>query len=695
MYKESVAIKTTNKELEKPEAPVADRIKTQLTKHGHIRNDFYYWMNDINNPKVIEYLKSENEYTKQKLAHTEGLQKKLFSEIVGRIKKEDESVPYKYHGYFYYRRYEGAKEYPVYYRKKGMIDVTEEIMLDVNEMAKGHKFINVVSLNVSPDNKLLAFGVDYSGRRKYEILFKNLETGELLQDKISNTSGSSAWANDNTTIFYSKVDSSLRSYKIFKHLIGVESSKDSEVYHEVDPTFSVYINKSKSGKYIFIGSFSNTATEYRYIDADNPNGVLKLINAREKNHEYYVEHLDDKFLITTNDDAKNFKLVEAGINNPSKENWKLRIPHRKEILLEGIEVFKNFIAILERRDGLKKIRILDLSNETQKYIEFEEDTYSIYPTSNYDYESKELRFVYSSLTTPDTIYDFNMETVEKKILKEEKVVGNFNKENYISERIFAYADDGTKIPISIVYKKGLIKDGKNPLLLTGYGAYGISSDPDFSSTRLSLLDRGFIFAIAHIRGGQEFGRPWYESGKLLNKKNTFTDFISCADTLIKNNYTSKEYLFAIGGSAGGLLIGATINLRPDLFKGVIAAVPFVDVLTTMLDDSIPLTTGEYDEWGNPNKKEFYEYILSYSPYDNVERKKYPAILVTTGLNDSQVQYWEPAKWVAKLRDMKLDDNLLLFHANMSAGHSGASGRFERYTVVSLEYAFILDQLGIE
>ena len=694
MFKENAAINRASRELEQPEAPVADKIKKELTKHGHTRTDFYYWMNDISNPKVVEYLESENEYTKQALAQTEELQKKLFNEIVERIKKEDDSVPYKYHGYFYYRRYEAGKEYPIYCRKKESIAAGEEIMLDLNEMAKGHKYINVFGLNVSPDNKLLAFGVDFSGRRKYDIHFKNLETGEILSDKISNTAGAIAWTNDSMAIFYSKKDKALRSYKIFKHLIGDETSKDSEIYHETDPTFSVYVNKSKSGKYIFIGSFSNTSSEYRFLDADNPDGTFILIYAREKNHEYYVEHLDDKFLITTNDEAKNFKLVEAELNNSSKENWKVIIPHRKQILLEGIEVFKNYIALLERRDGLKKIRILNLSNSAQKYIEFEEDTYSIYPASNYDFESGELRFIYTSLTTPNTTYDFNMATGEKTLLKQEEVVGNFNKNNYATERIFTSAEDGTKIPISIVYKKGLTKNGRNPVLLTGYGAYGISSDPDFSSTRLSLLDRGFVFAIAHIRGGQEFGRQWYEDGKLFHKKNTFTDFISCAEYLIKNNYTNKEYLFAVGGSAGGLLMGSVINIRPDLFKGVIAAVPFVDVLTTMLDESIPLTTGEYDEWGDPNQKKYYEYILSYSPYDNVERKKYPALLVTTGLNDSQVQYWEPAKWVAKLRDMKTDSNPLLLYANMSAGHSGSSGRFERFKVIALEYAFLLDQLVI-
>ncbi len=695
MYRDNTAVKASQKEFDKLEPPVAEKIRKEITKHGHTRIDFYYWMNDINNPEVSEYLEAENEYTRRVLENTSQLQENLFNEIIGRIKKEDQSVPYMFNGFFYYYRYQEGKEYPIHCRKKGSLSTDEEIILDVNEMAKGHKYINVTGLNVSPNNKLLAYGVDFSGRRKYEIHFKNLVTGELLSKRILDTAGSTAWANNSTSIFYSKKDKALRSYKIFKHSINNDSLKDMEMYHETDPKFGVYVSKTKSGKYILIGSFSNTATEYRFLDADNPESELKLINMREENHEYYVDHHEDKFLITTNDSAKNFKLAEAEVDNPSKKNWKVRVPHRQKILLEGIEVFKDFLVLQERQDGLKKIRIVDLTNRSQKYIDFEESAYSIYLTSNYDFESYKLRFVYTSLTTPNSTYDFNLKTGERILLKHEEVVGNFDKNNYATERISALASDGTKVPISIVYRRGMKKDGKNPLLLTGYGSYGISSDADFSSVRLSLLDRGFIFAVAHIRGGQEFGRQWYEDGKLLHKKNTFTDFISCAEHLVKSNYTNKENLFAIGGSAGGLLIGTVINMCPELFKGVIAAVPFVDVLTTMLDESIPLTTGEYDEWGDPNKKEFYEYILSYSPYDNVERKKYPAMLVTTGLNDSQVQYWEPAKWIAKLRDMKTDDNMLLLYTNMSAGHSGSSGRFERYKVVAMEFAFLLNLLGIK
>lgn len=690
MYRENTVIKT----IESLAAPEAEKIKAEITKHGHTRVDNYFWMNNINNPKVVDYLKAENEYLMLRLRHTDELQKKLYHEICGRLKKEESSVPYRKNGYFYYYRYEAEKEYPVHCRRKDMPGAQEEILLDVNELAKGYKYINVTGLSVSPDNKILAFGVDLSGRRKYELRFKNLETGKILNEKISNTAGSIVWANDSQFIFYSKKDKTLRSYKIFRHKLNDKTIKDVEIYCESDPSFAVYVSKTKSGKFILLGSYSNTATEYRFLDADNPVSEIKLINPREKNHEYYVEHYKDKFLITSNDNARNFKLAMADIKNPSKENWEIFVPHNPQVLIDGIEVFKDYIAVQERSEGTRKIKIINLLDRNEKYIDFKEDSYTVYFTSNHEFESEELRFVYTSLTTPYSTIDFNLKSGERKLLKQEEVVGNFDKDNYISERIFAVSLNGTKIPISIVYKNGIVKDGNNPLLLTGYGSYGISSDPDFSSARLSLLDRGFIFAIAHIRGGQEFGRQWYEDGKLLKKKNTFTDFISCAEQLIADKYTNKEKLFAAGGSAGGLLMGAVVNMRPDLFKGIIAAVPFVDVVSTMLDESIPLTTNEYDEWGDPNKKEYYDYILSYSPYDNVERKSYPAMLVTTGLNDSQVQYWEPAKWVAKLREMKTDNNPLFLHINMSAGHSGSSGRFEKYKETALEYAFLLNLLGI-
>ncbi len=670
--------------------PAAEKIKKELIKHNHARLDYYYWLRERNNPKVIEYLESENKYTEFSLQGSASLRENLINEMIGRIKQEDISVPYKDNGYFYYHRYEKGKEYPVYCRKKESIYAPEEIILNVNELAKGHKFYNVTGLNISPDNKILSYGVDTSGRRKYEIHFKDLITGKMVPDKIQNTTGNAVWANDNKTIYYSQKDHALRPYKIFKHILGYQ--KDEEVYHETDEAFGVYVYKTKTKKYIIIGSYSNVSSEFRFKDADDPDVKFKLLQKRERGHEYYIDHHEDNFFIISNLQAKNFRLMKTSVKKTSKENWIEIVPHRKNILLERIEVFQNYIVLQERTDGIRKLNIISLKDNSGRYIKFDEDVCVVYLSQNPEMNTNILRFIYSSLTTPDSTYDYNMKTGERKLLKKEEVLGGFNQSNYKSERVYAAASDGTRIPISLVYKIGIEKIKPNPLLLNGYGAYGISSDPYFSSIRISLLDRGFIFAIAHIRGGQEMGREWYEDGKLLNKKNTFTDFIACAEFLIKNNYTSKEKLFAAGGSAGGLLMGAVSNLRPVLFRGIIAGVPFVDVLTTMLDDNIPLTTGEFDEWGNPADKKYYDYIFSYSPYDNVEKKDYPAMLVTTGLNDSQVQYWEPAKWVAKLRSMKTDNNPLILYTNMSAGHGGASGRFEKYNLIALEYSFILGLL---
>ena len=672
--------------------PIAEKIRKELIKHNHVRIDNYYWLNDKTNPKVIEYLKSENEYTSYALKHTEKLQEILYNEMVDRIKQDDRSVPYEDNGYFYYHKYELGMEYPVYCRKKENLEAPEEIILNVNELAKGFQFVNVTGLSVSPNNKILAYGVDTIGRRQYDIRFKDLTGGKLLPDIIQETTGNAVWANDNKTIFYSKKDHTLRPYKIFSYKLN--DAYDTEIYHEADETFGAYVYKTKSSKYIIIGSYNTLSNEYRFLEADNPSGEFKIIQAREKKLEYYVNHFEDHFYITTNLDAKNFRLMKAPVNRPSKKDWEEVIPHRENVLLEGIEIFKDYIVLQEREKGLKKLKIIKWKDNSSRYINFDEETYSIHISKNPEFNTDELRFVYNSLTTPASTYDFNMQTGEKKLLKQEEVLGGFDQTKYQSERVYAEAADGIRIPISIVYKKGIEKNKPNPMLLNGYGAYGISNDPNFNSMRLSLLDRGVVFAIAHVRGGQEMGRDWYDDGKLLKKKNTFTDFIACAEFLIRNNYTSPENLFAIGGSAGGLLMGAVSNMRPDLFKGIIAAVPFVDVLTTMLDESIPLTTGEYDEWGNPNDKNFYDYILSYSPYDNVEKKDYPAMLISTGLHDSQVQYWEPAKWVAKLRDIKAGNNLLLLYTNMSAGHAGASGRFEQYKLIALEYGFILDQLGI-
>jgi oligopeptidase B len=674
--------------------PVAEKIKKELTENGNTRTDNYFWLNETENPKVLEYLKAENAYTDEMLKHTRGLQEKIYNEIIGRIKQDDSSVPYRDNGYYYYTRYEDGKEYPVHCRKKGTIDNTEEILLNVNEMAKGHNYFNVTGLSVSQNNKFLSYGVDTTGRRKYTIHFKNLETGETYKDKIPNTTGYAVWANDNKTLFYTLKDNTLRAYKIFRHRLGDKPSGDKEIFHEKDEAFNTTVYKTKSDKFLMIGSFSIVASEYRILNADNPDGEFKIFQERERDVEYFIDHYEDIFYIKTNLKAKNFRLMKTSIDKTSKENWKEIIPHRTDTLLEELEIFNDYLVLQEKKNGLNRLRILGLKNKSDHYLNFGEAAYSASIDRNREFDSVLLRYSYTSLITPRSIIDYNMKTGEKLILKQDEVLGGYNKDDYNVERLYAIADDGTKIPVSLVYKKGIIKNSNNPLLLYGYGSYAISMEPVFSPTRLSLLDRGFIYAIAHIRGGQEMGRAWYDNGKLLNKKNTFTDFINCSEFLIKEKYTSKDKLCIMGASAGGLLMGAVVNMRPDLFKAVVANVPFVDVITTMLDESIPLTTGEFDEWGNPKLKEYYDYILSYSPYDNVAEKNYPAMLVLTGLHDSQVQYWEPAKWVAKLREKKKGNNILLLKTNMEAGHGGASGRFEKFKEVALEYAFLLDQLNI-
>lgn len=680
---------------EKIKPPVAEKIRKELTIHEHMRVDNYCWLNERDNPKVIEYLKAENAYKEAVLKHTEALQEKLFNEIVGRIKQTDMSVPYKEEGYFYYTRFEEGNEYPIYCRRKGNMEAEEEIFLNVNEMAKGYNYYHVAGFTVSPDNNLIAFGVDTVSRRKYTIHFKNLKTGEILPNKIPNTDGRAAWADDNKTVFYATKDEMLRAYKIMKHILGTEVGEDKEIFHEKDVTFDIFVYKSKSKKYLFIGSTSTLSAEYLYLEANQPDEEFKIIQPREKDLEYSVDHFKDNFYIRTNYKAKNFRLMKTPVERTTKENWTEVIPHREDVLLQQFEIFKDFLVVDERKNGLVYLRILRWDGKVEHYLDFGEETYSAYISNNPEFDTDLLRYGYTSLTTPDSIFDYNMSTREKKLLKQQEVMGDFSPDNYEAERLYATARDGIKIPISLVYRKGLEKNGDNPLLLYGYGSYGASMDPGFSSDRLSLLDRDFVYAIAHIRGGQEMGRYWYEEGKLLKKKNTFTDFIDCAEYLITEKFTNPDKLFAMGGSAGGLLMGAVVNMRPDLFKGIIASVPWVDVVTTMLDPSIPLTTAEYDEWGNPNDKEYYEYMLSYSPYDNVEAKDYPAMLVTTGLHDSQVQYWEPAKWMAKLRALKTDDNILLLHTNMEAGHSGVSGRFRRYKETALKYAFMLDLVGIK
>lgn len=678
--------------------PTAEKKEKHLEIHGDVRIDNYYWLNDRENEEVIDYLERENDYYDKMTAHTKDFQASLFEEMKSRIKEDDESVPYFLNGYWYITRYETGKDYPIHTRKKGSLDAEEEIMFDCNAMAEGHSYFQLSGINVSPDNKLVAFGVDTVGRRIYTIQIKNLETGEILSDKIEGVSPGAAWASDDKTLFYlGKDPQTLRSDKIYKHKLGTSQSDDVMIFHEKDDTFNAFVYKEKSRKYIVIGSYSTLTTEYQILEADNPDGKFRVFQPRERGLEYGIDYYDGKFYIVTNKDkATNFKLMVTPENATTQENWTDLIPHRDDVLLEGVDIFKNYLVVSERDNnkGLTNIRIKPWNGQ-EYYLPFESETYTASTTTNVDFDTDKLRYGYQSMKTPASIIEFDMNTKEQTVLKEQEVLGGkFNKDNYAEERVWATAADGTKIPVSVIYRKGIKKDGKNPLLQYAYGSYGATMNPWFSSARLSLLDRGFIYAIAHIRGGEDLGRQWYEDGKLLKKKNTFTDFVDVSKHLIAEGYTSSEHLYAMGGSAGGLLMGAVMNLAPELYNGVVAQVPFVDVVTTMLDDSIPLTTGEYDEWGNPNEEEYYHYMKSYSPYDNVEAKAYPNTLVTTGLHDSQVQYWEPAKWVAKLRELKTDDNILLLKTNMDAGHGGASGRFERLKEVAMEYAFLLDLEGI-
>lgn len=683
----------TNEKNMKP--PIAEKIPQELTIHNNSRIDNYYWLNERGSEKVENYLNAENDYTEKVLSDVKDLEKSLYDEIVGRIKQTDMSVPYKDNGYYYYTRYEKGKEYPVFCRKKENLEADEEIVLNVNELAKDHKFYQVSGYSVSPDNKFIAYGVDTLSRRIYTIHFKNLETGETLEETIENTTGGATWGNDNKTLFYSvKDEQTLRPFLIYRYQLG--TGNDAElVYKENDETFNAFVYKSRSKKYIIIGSSSTLSDEYQILSADTPLEDFKIFQPRVKGLEYTIGHFDDKFYIKTNLDAKNFRLMETPESNTEKENWKEIIPHRTDVFLEGFLVFKNYLVIEERIQGINKIRIILNNTKEEHHIEFGEEAYTAWTSINPEFETEILRIGFTSLKMPTSTYDYNMSSRELELLKRQEVVGGYEPEDYVSQRLYVTARDGEQVPVSLVYKKGTKLDGTSPLLLYAYGSYGHTIDPYFSSTRLSLLDRGFIYALAHVRGGQVLGREWYENGKLLNKKNTFNDFIDCSKYLIEEKYTSANGLFAMGGSAGGLLMGAIVNMNPELYKGVVAAVPFVDVVTTMLDETIPLTTGEYDEWGNPNEKEFYDYMLSYSPYDNVEAKDYPNMLVTAGYHDSQVQYWEPAKWVAKLRELKTDNNILLLETNMDAGHSGASGRFRRYKETALEYAFILKLAGIK
>ena len=688
--------------------PKAKKIPKYLEIHGDIRQDDYYWLNDRENPDVIAYLEAENAYREEVMAPLNDSKDSLFTEIVGRIRQTDMSVPYISNGYYYYIRFEESAQYPLHCRKQGSLEAPEEILLNVPEMAKGYSYYAAGGLSVSPDNRILAYGVDTVSRRIYTIYFKDLQTGEILPTGIPNTTGNTVWAADNRTVFYQVKDEALRSYKVFRHVVGTDASSDVCVWHETDETFSAFIYKTTSKKYLVIGSSSTVSNEYRILEADNPFGEFRLFQARERDLEFSIDHDGDQFYVIANLEARNFRLMRTSETKTTKENWIEAIPHREDVLLEGLDIFKEWFVLSERKEGITRLRVINRQDfmqfgdssmrpasqgnlELGAYIDFGETVYMAYSSVNRETDTHQFRLGYTSLTTPNSVFDYDMRSGTLTLLKQEEVMGGgFEVANYQSERVYATARDGVKVPISLVYRKDMFKrNAHSPLLLYAYGSYGHSMDPYFSSPRLSLLDRGFVFAIAHIRGGQEMGRHWYEDGKLLKKMNTFTDFIDCAEHLLAHRYTSKKSLFAMGGSAGGLLMGAIANMRPELWKGIVAQVPFVDVVTTMLDESIPLTTGEFDEWGNPKNKEYYEYIKMYSPYDNVKTQAYPAMLVTTGLHDSQVQYWEPAKWVSKLRVMRTNRAPLLVYCNMETGHGGASGRWDRYKEVAMEYSFLL------
>jgi oligopeptidase B len=705
--------------MQKIKIPNASKKPHSMTIHGDTRVDNYYWMRltdkqkstkqyDDHTKEVVDYIDAENKYTENKLSHTTKFQNDLFDEIVGRIKKEDESVPYLDNGYYYYSRNEKNKEYAIYCRKKDSLNNSEEVLLDENELAEGHDYYGLGGMTISPDNQWIAFGVDTVSRRIYEIYFKNLETGNVLKTTIPNTTGHVAWCNDNQTIFYtSKNEISLLSEKIWRHKVGTNSLKDELVYHERDETFYNGVYRSKSGEFIIIYNNSTLVSDYQILSANNPDGNFKNFTSRGTEHEYAIDHYQDKFFIITNWEAKNNRLMETSDNATEMKNWKEVLSHRNDIHLLGMEIFKYHLVLNERKDGLRGLRIIHQRSGKDDYIDFGEATFTTRISVNEEFNTNILRYSYTSMVTPRSIYDYNMDNGKLTLMKQDEVVGGYDKDNYHAERRYAIAQDGKQVPISLVYRKNLkkeptfrdgdssIPDNPQNLLLYAYGSYGSTRDPYFSSTRLSLLDRGFIYAIAHVRGSQIYGRQSYDDGKMLNKKNTFTDFIVAGKYLIKEGITDNEHLFAEGGSAGGLLIGAVVNMAPELWKGAIAAVPFVDVVTTMLDASIPLTSNEWDEWGNPEEKKYYDYMLSYSPYDQVIDQVHPNMLVTSGFFDSQVQYWEPLKWMAKLRDNWQGENVLYLHMNMDAGHGGKSGRFRRYREVALEYAFLFDLIGIK
>lgn len=672
--------------------PLAKKQPKVLEQHGDRRIDDYYWLRDRNNPEVIAYLEAENAYTEAMMQHTEALQTTLYEEMLGRIQETDLSVPYRKDDYYYYSRTEEGKDYPIFCRKQGSLDAPEEILLDENQLAEGHEYFSLGTFQVSPNHQLLAYSVDTTGAEKYTLCFLDLNTNQLDPESIAETYYGFAWGNDNRTVFYTKVDAAHRPFQLWRHELGSNPAEDVLIYEEPDEAFYLSVGKTRSQAYILMDLGSKVTSEFHYLDASNPTGSFQVIHPRQQGMEYDVEHHSDRFYITTNEDAINFKLVSAPVTAPTKANWQVVIPHREDVMLSGVSAFADHLVVYERKAGLPTVRVQKLSTGEEHDIDFPEPTYAVYEGSNPEFNSNILRFNYTSLITPNSVFDYDMETQQRELKKETPVLGGYDRTQYRSERITAKAPDGTEVPISLVYRNDIGKTN-NPLFLTGYGSYGMSYPASFSSNRLSLLDRGIVCAIAHIRGGAEMGRKWYEEGKFLHKKNTFTDFIACAEHLIAENWTSGDRLAISGGSAGGLLIGAVLNLRPDLFQVAIADVPFVDVVTTILDPSLPLTVLEWEEWGNPKDKTYYDYMKSYSPYDNVEAKDYPHLLVTAGLNDPRVQYWEPAKWTAKLRSMKTDNNLLLLKTNMEAGHGGASGRYKSLKELAFKYAFVLERLG--
>ncbi len=678
-----------------PRPPIAPRIRHESTVHGRARVDEYYWLRDRGERRVIDYLEAENAYTDAMMKHTEPLQAKLFEEMKGRIKETDESVPVKDGEYYYYSRTFEGKQYPVHCRKHGSLDAPEQIILDENRLAAGHEYFRIGVLEVSPDHNLLAYSSDLEGDEIYTLRIKDLRTGELLPDVIENTYYSLEWGNDNRTLFYNVLDPAMRPFKIYRHVLGQPTADDVLVHHETDDSFFVDLSKTRSKRYILMEIYSNTTHEARLLDADAPGGDFRVFTPRRHMVEYEVSHQDDHFYIVTNDGATNFKLMRTPVDATAVENWTEVIPHRPDVLIDGVDAFAGHLAIYERQGGLPRLRVRRMSDGDEHYVEFPEPVYTFSPVGNAEYDTAALRFVYQSMVTPQSTYDYDMNARSRELRKQQEVLGGYDPSQYETQRLVASAPDGAPVPISIVHRKGIALDGSNPALLYGYGSYGISMEPRFSSNVISLLDRGFVYAVAHVRGGQELGRVWYDTGKLLNKRNTFTDFIACAEKLIAEGYTRPDRLAIMGGSAGGLLMGAVTNMRPDLFEAVVAQVPFVDVINTMLDASIPLTVIEYEEWGNPNEPKYYDYMLSYSPYDNVEARAYPNMLVMAGLNDPRVMYWEPAKWVARLRATKTDDNRLLLKTQMGAGHAGPSGRYDYLHEIAFVYAFILDMIGAE